>query len=71
MENYYDEHLEPSYDEDYDELATDNERLKEEYCDTKSRLKELSKYVKEVCESNNYEERIGELYEWCKEYKYF
>lgn len=72
FEGYYEE-PEPSHVsyEQYNELRNDYERLEEKYHDVNFKLEELTSYVKEVCESKNYDEKIGELYEWCKEYKYF
>lgn len=72
FEGYYEE-PEPtsvSY-EKYDDLETEYRRLEEDYHDVNYKLEELSSYAKEVSESDNYEEKLGEFYEWCKENKYF
>lgn len=71
-EEYYEE-TEPRYIsyEKYEDLETEYRRLENDYHDINYKLEELVSYLKEVLESKNFEERSGELYEWCKEYKYF
>lgn len=72
FEGYYEE-PEPSHVsyERYSELESEYRRLEEDYHDVNYKLEELTSYVKEVLESKDYENKMGELYEWCKENKYF
>lgn len=70
------EQIEPSYNETvpyehYIEQVEEAEKWEDRYHHVEYRLDELSNYLKEVAESDNYEEGLGELYEWCKENKYF
>lgn len=72
FEGYYEE-PEPtsvSY-ERYIEQVEETEKWKDRCHHVEYRLDELSSYAKEVSESDNYEEKLGEFYEWCKENKYF
>lgn len=57
--------------EKYDDLEREYRRLENDYHDVNYKLEELVSYLKEVLESKNIDEKIGDFYEWCKEYKYF
>lgn len=68
--------LEPNYTElisyeKYDELKTEYQQLENNYHNLNFKYEELVSYLQEFLESKDYENRIGEFYEWCKENKYF
>lgn len=57
--------------EKYDDLETKYKRLENRFHDVNYKLEELVSYIKEILESKDYENKMGEFYEWCKENKYF
>ena len=69
----YEEESEPRYVsyEQYDNLRTEKESIEENYHNVNFKLEELVSYIKEILESKDYENKMGEFYELCKENKYF